>query len=98
MQFWPAAQKAPETQVSAAHSMSASCHTMTGELEPSSMPIFLRPGLGDDALAGLDAAGEADHAHPWVGHQGIAEHGAVTGQALKDARAADRLRQRLRSA
>ena len=45
MQFWPAAQNAPETQVSAAHAISASRHTMTGELEPSSMPIFLRPAL-----------------------------------------------------
>jgi len=43
MQFWPAAQNAPDTHDSTAQSRSASRQTMTGELEPSSMPIFFRP-------------------------------------------------------
>ena len=47
---------------------------------------LLEPGLGDDAFAGLDAAGEADHADSWVRHQGVAEHRAVAGEALEDTR------------
>ncbi len=43
MQFCPAAQNAPDTQLSAAQRTSASLHTITGELEPSSIPIFLIP-------------------------------------------------------
>lgn len=45
MQFCPAAQKAPETQLSTAASKSASSMTMTGLLEPSSIPIFLSPAF-----------------------------------------------------
>ena len=54
MQFCPAAQNAPDTQVSAAHSRSASRHTITGELEPSSMPIFLSPASVMIRCAGLE--------------------------------------------
>jgi len=43
MQFCPAAQNAPDTEFSTACSRSQSSQTMTGVLEPSSIPIFLRP-------------------------------------------------------
>ncbi len=45
MQFCPAAQKAPETQLSTAALKSQSASTTTGLLDPSSIPIFLRPAV-----------------------------------------------------
>src|ERR1700752_3532621 len=43
MQFWPAAQYAPDTHESTASSRSQSLRTMTGALPPRSIASFLRP-------------------------------------------------------
>ncbi|OAH09487.1 hypothetical protein STSP_71970 [Streptomyces jeddahensis] len=49
MQFWPAAQNAPETQEATASSRSASSMTMTGALPPRSMASFFRPAVREMA-------------------------------------------------
>ena len=75
MQFWPAAQNAPETQVSAAHcevGVPPHDHRRVGaELHAD----LLQTRLARDPQPGLDAAGEGDHPHPRIGHQGVAQCG-----------------------
>ena len=80
MQFWPAAQNAPETQEATASSEVGVVHDDDRGVAAQVHGELLQAGRAGDGLAGGEPAGEGHHAHVGGGH----DRGADVGIAVDD--------------